>query len=248
MEVGRDRYAGYPDASDDSQTPFFDTLSQTNVYPLKNEPLPLDWDYRHTPDEMGNVNNETQVEHVQSRYPWYSGMPRLSTASAIYIMQGACDPRETDPMSTVYYPNCTEENNNVTTGGVIAPSPTNEQLYRKSADMSPFLKAFYEYHQDLMSIGYYFANSGAGASVFFPHYELDSKGTYVSIGCDWMRAPNPIDPSLGPIATEEEIARCHPDGRYCKIVFCKKYLLLCTSSFAFNLHILYRCCCLIEGI
>lgn len=211
MEVGRDRFAGYPDASDDSETPFFDILNQTNVYPLQNNPLPLDWDYRHTQNEMGNVNNETQVEHVQGRYPLYP--TRLSTARANYIMQGACDPRVTDPNSMVYYPGCTEANNNVTTGGVVNPSPTNEQIYRKSADLGPFLKALYEYHQDLFSIGYYFGNSGSGAGVNFPHYELDGGATYVSVGCDWMRAPNPIDPSLGPIANEEEIGRCHPEGK-----------------------------------
>lgn len=211
-EVGRDRFAGYPTAEDDSQTPFFDTLSENNIYPFKVNPLPLDWDYRHTPNEMGNVNEETQVEHVQGRYPIYAGMPRLSTTGACFIMQKACDPRVTDPSSTVYYPNCTEANNDITTGGV-QPSPTNEQVYRKGAELSPFLKAFYEYHQDLMSIGYYLPNSGSGASVFFPHYELDYTGTWVSVGCEWMRAPNPIDPSLGSIATEEEIARCNPEGK-----------------------------------
>ena len=171
----------------------------------------MDWDYRHTENELGNVNDETQVEHVQGRYSWYN--TRLSTASAAYVMQGICDPRVTDPTSTVYYPNCTEANNNITTGGVIQLSPTNEHLYHKASDLSPFLKAFYEFHQNLQGIGYYFPNSGAGASVYFPHYQLDSGGSYVSIGCDWMRAPNPIDPASGPIATDEEIARCHPEGK-----------------------------------
>jgi hypothetical protein len=160
VEVGRDRFAGYPDAQDDSQTPFFDILSQSNVYPLQNNPLPLDWDFTHTTNEMGNVNHETQLEHVQGRYPLYAGLPRLSTTSGMYIMQGGCDPRVIDPASTVYYPNCTEDNNNVTTGGIVQPSPTNEQIYRKGADLGPFMKAFYEYHQDLFSMGYYFANSG----------------------------------------------------------------------------------------
>lgn len=47
----------------------------------------------------------------------------------------------------------------------------------------------------------------------FPHYKIDGGATYVFIGCDWMRAPNPIDPSLGPIATEEEIEQCHLEGK-----------------------------------
>lgn len=64
-----------------------------------------------------------------------------------------------------------------------------------------------------MSICYYFGNSGLGAMAIFPHYKIDGGATYVFIGCDWMRAPNPIDPSLGPIATEEEIEQCHLEGK-----------------------------------
>jgi hypothetical protein len=212
VEIARDRFAGYPTAEDDSETPFFDTLNEQNVYPLQNNPLPLDWDFRHTTDEMGNVNNATQVEHVQGRYSWYSTNPRLSTIRAMYVMQGACDPRVSDLGSRAYYPNCTEANNNVTTGGAVSPSPTNEQIYRKSADLSPFLKALYEANQDIQDLGYFFSNSGSGSSLYFPHQELDSTSSYVSVGCEWMRTMNPIDPKFGPIGTEEEIARCHREG------------------------------------
>ena len=212
-EVARDRFAGYPTTEDDSDTPFFDTISQTNVYPLSNPPLPLDWDFRHTPDERaGNVNEANYEEHVQGRWSWFSANPRLSTALSLYTMQGACDPRSTDPDDMEFYPNCTDANNDISTGGVIAPSPTNAQVARKAADLSPFLKALFEYNQDIKELGYYFGNSGAGSSIMFPHYEMDGRNSYTSVGCDWMRASNPIDPSLGPIGTEEEIARCHPEG------------------------------------
>ena len=212
-EITRDRFAGYPTVEDDSATPFFDVRSQTNVYPLRNPPLPLDWDFRHTPDErVGNVNAMNYAEHVQDRWPWYSLFPRLSTESAMYSMQGACDPRSTDPTAMEYYPNCTDDNNDLSTGGVIAPSPTSAQVARKAADLSPFLKALFEYHQDIMDMGLYFGNSGAGSGILFPHYELNSTSSYTSIGCDWMRTLNPNDPQLGPIGTEEEIARCHPAG------------------------------------
>ena len=212
-EVARDRFAGYPTTEDDSDTPFFDTISQTNVYPLSNPPLPLDWDFRHTPDErVGNVNEANYEEHVQDRWSWFSANPRLSTALSLYTMQGACDPRSTNANDMEFYPNCTDANNDISTGGVIQPSPTNAQVARKAADLSPFLKALFEYHQDIKELGYYFSNSGAGSSIMFPHYEIDGRNSYTSVGCDWMRAPNPIDPTLGPIGTEEEIARCHPEG------------------------------------
>jgi hypothetical protein len=125
MEVGRDRFAGYPDASDDSQTPFLDILSQTNVYPLQNNLLPFDWDHCRTPNEIGNVDNETQVKHVKGQYSLYS--TRLSTASASYIMQGACDPGVSGSTLPVYYPNCTDANNNVT---------SSESTSYQSADLS----------------------------------------------------------------------------------------------------------------
>mmetsp|Transcript_18225 Transcript_18225/g.39386 ORF Transcript_18225/g.39386 Transcript_18225/m.39386 type:complete len:1769 (-) Transcript_18225:63-5369(-) len=211
VEIARDRFAGYPTTEDDSLTPFFDTQSQTNIYPLLSDPLPLDWDFRHMQNETGNVNSDNYAEHVQDRWTWYSGNPRLSTASAMYHMQGACDPRVTNVNAMEYDPNCSKTNNDISTGGVVAPSPTNEQVYRKAAALSPFLKALYEYHH-IKYIAYCFSNSGAGSSMFFPHTELDSSSSYESIGCEWMRAPNPINPKLGPIGSDEEIARCHSAG------------------------------------
>lgn len=135
-----DRFAGYPTTSDDSLMPFFDILSGTNVYPLKNDPLPLEWDFRHTSNEGGNVNGNNFAEHVQHRWEWYKYNWRLSTMSAAFAMQGTCDPCATDPDVMEYYPNCTDANNDVATGGVVAPNPTNAQVYRKAADLSPFLK------------------------------------------------------------------------------------------------------------
>lgn len=143
MEVGRDCFAGYPDASDDSQTPFLDILSQTNVYPLQNNLLPFDWDHCRTPNEIGNVDNETQVKHVKGQYSLYS--TRLSTASASYIMQGACDPG----VSGSTLPQCTILIVLMPTimSRVVNPPPTNQQIYLESADLGPFLKALFEYYQ-----------------------------------------------------------------------------------------------------
>ena len=212
-DVTSDRFVGYPNSTDDSQTPFYDTSSRTNVYPIREPPLPLDWDFHSTNEEKGNVNDDNFSEHVQNRWRLYKrSHPRISTSSAYYFMQGSCDPRITNTSSMVYYENCTNANNDLSTGGVVAPSNANQHIARKGADLGPVLKALFEYHQSLKAIGLYFANRGAGAVVHFPHYEIDGTGFYESVGCDWMRADNPLDPSLGPIGTEEEIALCHPEG------------------------------------
>jgi hypothetical protein len=56
-----------------------------------------------------------------------------------------------------------------------------------------------------------FANQGAGSILHYPgNIREGTAPPYVSIGCDWMRTINPFtNESLG---TEEEIARCHPNG------------------------------------
>ena len=213
-----DRFAGYPDVDDDSATPFYSSNANASIYPIAmTDPLPLDWDFSHTPDSTkGNVNDTNYYEHVQSsnRLSWYSKSPRLSTMNSFYFMQGSCNPDAliTDTIPLDFYPNCTASNNDISTGGIIAPTSVNSQIVRKGAALSPLLKALFEYHKDIKEIGYYFSNAGAGAVMQFPHYEINGRSSYVSIGCDWMRELNPTNPELGPIATEDEISRCHADG------------------------------------
>jgi hypothetical protein len=208
-----DRFVGYPYVEDDSATPFYSSSENTSIYPIvmKDPFLPMDWDFNGT---KGNVNETNYLEHVQNskRLSWYAAYPRLSTMNSFYFMQGSCNPNATNTASFDYYPNCTDANNDVSTGGVVAPTSVNSQIARKSASLSPLLKSLFEYDQDIKNVGYFFSNAGAGSLVMFPHHETDGKSTYVSIGCDWMRALNPTNPDLGPIASEEEIARCHPNG------------------------------------
>mmetsp|Transcript_25294 Transcript_25294/g.50638 ORF Transcript_25294/g.50638 Transcript_25294/m.50638 type:complete len:1747 (-) Transcript_25294:50-5290(-) len=217
-----DRFAGYPDVEDDSATPFYSSSANASIYPftMMDPLLPMDWDFSHTSDEAkGNVNETNYLEHVQNskRLSWYSMYPRLSTENSLYFMQGSCNPGATasnltDAASFDYFPNCTDANNDISTGGVVAPTSVNAQIARKGASLSPLLKSLFEYHQDIKVVGYYFSNEGAGSLMQFPHYEINGRSTYVSIGCDWMRELNPTNPELGPIASEEEIARCHPNG------------------------------------
>lgn len=203
-EVTRDRFQGYPTFVDDSQVPFRNMDNNESVYPLVGIPLPLDW-------QLGSlVTEETDQEHVQGRQKWYGGNS-LSTANGFFIMQGACDPSETDPLSRTYWPNCTEANNDISTGGIMRPSNLTSVIHRKASDLVPTIKALYEYNQDLKEIGVYFANQGVGATVSFPHYELSAQNTYTATGCEWMKEPNPYDPSR-PIATQEEIDQCYPEG------------------------------------
>ena len=203
-EVTSDRIVGYPDEGwqIDKFVPFFDTISGENVYPFLTDPLPPDWDIDL------NVNENNYQEHVQDRWPWYADHYPLSTASAAYRIQGACDPDETDPNSRTYYENCTAANNDFSTGGVVQPTKINRYLADKASDLAIFLKPLYESNTDVMRTGIYFANSGAGSSLVYPGYHIDGRSNYTSDGCDWMRA---INPNTGqPYGTEEEIARCHP--------------------------------------
>ena len=216
-EATRERIAGYPNApgfAEDVHVPFYDIDSKTNRYPIVGQPLPLEWQLK----DFSNVNEANYQEHIHDRWRWYishDGDIGPSTQSAVYLMQGACDPDTTgtagNPASHMVYPNCTDANNDLRTGGVVAPTDTNELLHRKSSDLSPLLKALYEYQQDIKSLGIAFSNSGAGSTVRFPHYEEHSHTTYISHGCDWMRKANPFAPEQN-IGDEDMINRCHPAG------------------------------------
>lgn len=214
-EATLDRFAGYPFVTSDSVVPFMDQISQTGKYPVEGAPVPLDWQIR---DDAEQVTEENYLEHLQHQRRWeelYKDAPYISTDSAFYSMQGSCDPNQ--PASThTYYPGCTDANNNITTGGVVAPTSLNSIIHRKASDLVPLLKALYEYHTDLKDIGIYFTNAGAGSAVTFPHYWHDGSISYVSGGCDWMAKRNPIlydkNNLTQPIASEEERQNCHKKG------------------------------------
>ena len=200
-EATRDRFAGYPAYSDDSRVPFFDILSQSNKYPIVGEPAPLDWQIE------GNVNENNANEHFQERWKFYQDYPRVSTANAAFYMQGACDPSQTDPSHYAFFQDCTEANNNITSGGVFAPSPNTEAVHRKASDLVPLLKSLYEYNRDIRNIGIYLSNRGSGVTLTYPGLPLDTNVEYISIGCDWARSPHPYNKSLQ-ILSDDEIARC----------------------------------------
>ncbi|CAB9525401.1 expressed unknown protein (Partial), partial [Seminavis robusta] len=206
-EATRDRFAGYPTYEDDSKVPFFDMISQTGRYPIRGPPLPLDW---HITTTGGNVNATTAQEHVQSRYQWYQQDAPLSTENAVFFMQGACHPNATLGDST-YWQDCSDANNDVSTGGKLTPTTTAQQIYTKSADLAPLLKSLYEFYLDVKEIGIYFFNSGAGAVMVFPHYALNTSTSYQSIGCDWLLAPHPYDRSRR-IGSLQDHVRCESSG------------------------------------
>ena len=208
QQATMDRFAGYPDHPGypgDLNVPFFDIVSRTNKYPLKwNESLPLDWEVQPM------VTSENYKEHVGDRFSWYSGNARISTGTAAYRMQGACDPDATvgDPE---YYSGCTTAHNNLTTGGVTAPTETNFLIERKARDLIPFLKPLYESIDDVKGVGIFFANAGAGSVITFPALVADgTMSPYISDGCDWAAVTNPRTGS--PILSNSERNNCHPSG------------------------------------
>ena len=206
-ELVVDRIVGYPSDSweDDSNVPFFDILSQRNVYPLATDPLPLDWNI------TVNLTPENAWENLQEREAWADIMGTFSTTSTgSFFMRGSCTPGA-DETDFGYVEGCSLEHNNVATGGVFAPSPTTHGLYRKSGDLTAFWRPLYESHPDLLLMGMYFFNSGAGAIAYYPgHVFMQSWLPYISAGCEWMRDINPY--TSEPYGTEDDIQRCHPRG------------------------------------
>ena len=202
-EATRDRFDGHPNPTDDN-VPFFDIDTNSNMYPIQGPPMPLEWDI------VPNVNDENYEEYLQSRWMIYKDIP-VDTTNAGFLFQGACDPSETDPLGYAYWPNCTDANNDLRTGGVIAPSETTEMYHRKGSDMVPFFRALFEEWEVIRDVGLYFLNNGAGAGLNYPHYPSSTQSSYTSIGCDWLLSPNPYDPTRT-IGTEEMIEHCHADG------------------------------------
>lgn len=201
-EVTQDRFAGYPSTSEDG-VPFYDILSGRSKYPVDFPPPRLEWQFET------NINEENYEEHFRGQD--YYRTRNASTATASFLVKGVCDPSENDPVGDAYWPNCTDANNDISTGGVWEPTDTAELIYNKSKDLVPLLKALQESKDVIRDMGLYFSNSGAGASLNFPHYPISTQSSYVSSGCEWMSTPNFYDPSK-PIGTPEMIARCSPEG------------------------------------
>ena len=196
----------------DANVPFYDIITKSNVYPLQSSPLPLEWNL------TSNIHVENAIFQLgESRLLWYD-YSETTTANAALFFQGQCDPSETDENAKKYYPSCTDANNDVSTGGVVRPTTTNELLAKKAADLQAFLKPLYEQHEDVKRIGVYFANSGAGASVSFPAIVIDGTSNYTSVGCTWMSTTNKF--TQLPLGTKLERQRCHPEE---SIVFGREY-------------------------
>jgi hypothetical protein len=226
-EVVADRIVGYPVAStateddnstssansdwqDDVHVPFFDMDSGRNVYPLRIPPVPLDWNMYLYANFSQNI--QLARELVQERHVLASSTESfVSPHNASWFVQGLCDPNATEDSSAAYYNNCTDANNNMTTGGVVQPTSTANGLYRVSGDIAVFFRPLYESHPDVLSIAVFFQNQGAGASLHYPGVLRSTDGEhYISQGCDWMRQIN-THTDL-PFGTEDEIARCHVKG------------------------------------
>jgi len=210
-QVTMDRIVGYsstnPDflnmTTTDDQVPFVDyDDTSRRIYPLNTPNLwRLDW------NTTTNIYSEKDNrEHLQGRQPWYGESSQVSTAYGCYFMQGTCDPNATAG-TPAYYPECDESNNDITTGGAVAPSPMNQVLVHKSKDLIFLFKALFESHEQLKQLGVYFANGGSGSFMKFPSQTRNGQGTHTSAGCDWMNATlNPLTGNR--LFSEEEYVRC----------------------------------------
>jgi hypothetical protein len=201
VEVVKDRFVG-ENWEKDRYVPFVDSITGRRMYPLATVNLPLDWNI------TSNVDEENYQEHIQEiRKDWYN-LSLISTAHAVFWFQGQCDPSAEfgDPR---YYPNCSVANNNIKTHGII--QPTESPLYERAGFLEYVLKPLYEAHPMIKTIGVYFFNDGAGASVTYPGMVRDGTSEYTSIGCSWMTEN--INSLTGrQFASSEQAARCHKDG------------------------------------
>jgi hypothetical protein len=215
-EVVADRIVGYPldDAwQDDVHVPFYDTDSRRNVYPLKMPPVPLDWNIFLDANFSSPSKTPLAMELAQERYVWAPATQNfVSLHNASFFIQGLCNPAAPAfSNDTTYYPNCTNANNDMSTGGVVQPTSTAYGLYQKSGDIAIFFRPLYESNPDVLSMAVYFQNSGAGASLHYPGILQKSMADYTSAGCEWMREINIY--TSRPFGTNEDIGRCHVNGR-----------------------------------
>ena len=205
-EIIRDRIVGYPNQfEDDRYVPFLDLDTGRNQYPLRGAILPRDFEI------LLNLMPETIREHTQERAESLSRYSDfISTASSVFFFQGNCDPNQDDPTGPGYLKNCTMANNDSRTGGVIHPVPTTSGLAKKANDISIYLKPLFEAEPDVMQHNVYFFNSGAGAVLTFPGARMDTRGDYISDGCEWMGEINPFTGLA--FGGNDAIARCTPVG------------------------------------
>jgi hypothetical protein len=207
-EAVQDRFTGYPSMQGwetDEYVPFRDSETGVNIYPVRGEPLLLDWNL------TGNVNANNYEEHLPFRpLDWYPEWSNLSSINPTYFMQGMCNPQITDPSDPAFYPDCTTANNDILTGGIVQPTETNYYIADKAKDLAWILKPIFEMTFVARSVGLYFANDGAGSVVRYPAWANNGSAVYTSIGCDWMQQVHPrTNRSVG---TPEQIARCHVAG------------------------------------
>ena len=220
VELVRDRIVGYPFYDDptfanststdhDAYVPFTDHDTGQQRYPLDMPPLPLDWQIHW------NVVPENAEEHMQERAPWLRPGVPTSTASASWFVQGQCQPDIEDPFHYAFVENCTTENNDMSLGGKLQPTPTARYLYDMSGDLGLLLKPLYEAQPNAHRFILAFVNDGAGALIEFPGAVVGGSHrpntTYPSSGCDWLLTQD--NPYTGqPLGTPAQVARCHEKG------------------------------------
>ena len=239
VEVTRDRIAGYPQPGweEDLFVPFDVYPNNDNnltggaqprqVYPLNSALLPRDW---NTPLNVNISNHEEHLQelftlldkqHVnahdstlENSFSIFRSQPQLSTASAVYTFQGNCDPSVTNRSDPTYYPECTSDNNNGSTGGVVWPTSTSAGLEQKAADIGVLLKPIWESRPDVLEASVHFVNDGAGSTVQFPSFvHKNDPASYQSIGCDWLHEN--INPYTNrPFLTRAQTAKCKPAGTW----------------------------------
>jgi hypothetical protein len=198
VESVRDRIVGYPTMEGwetGKYVPFeADTVGsdgqqrKQRMYPLKQPPVPLDW----------QVSKDIDVDGTDDPFldPRLKEFPTAlsSTKTAHYRIPGR------------FYNEASAPPMNVTMELL-----KDDGLYQSTGDLTVFLKSIYEAVPEFLTVEINFFNGGEGSTLQFPAKTTDDatySETYTSAGCEWMNTLK--NPYTGkPYASE---AKCPPPG------------------------------------
>ena len=167
--------------NDDSNA-LFPHYNNNGSYPLRAKNL-LPYQDELMPNVFWNDSTSAR-EHVRHRHSWYFDRTILLNNNNNNNNNKTND----DELVSL----------NISTVDAVFAAAANDdiktqQLRANLSDyMSPLLKALYEHHGEIKSIGLYFVHDETPASVVFPgrHAQPLARGNEI-VGCDWLQHDNP---------------------------------------------------------
>ena len=194
------------------------TSSSSTSYPLRAKNL-LPYQDDLIPNVVWNDSTAAR-EHVRHRHSWYFERTILLDNNN---NNNNNNNLTTTTTTTTMGSNASSLVHNISTVDAVfaarsVGSPATERLRANLSDyMSPLLKALYEHHSEIKSIGVYFVQPEQEASVVFPGRHQPPPPRHKEIvGCDWLRQDNPWNQdnttttttTTTMVGTREQMAMC----------------------------------------